>query len=328
MAVVQSSRRVEARRAIEIVFGEPENQLRSNMRLAMKNANFDKITEYDSVAKMRQHLETHLVDLVIVDLSLRGGDVVDLIKDVRYGKLGGNPFVPFVLTLWNPTKEMVHSAVNSGADDILVKPVSPQQLLDRISVITDNRKPFIVTCDYIGPDRRKDPGRKSEIPTFEVPNTLKAKLNGVKVDPTKLAAIVNQAQNRINDQRLKRNAFQISFLVELVLPSLKAGTGDDPETIENLQTMYQVGRDTGERLLDTDFEHVSSMCNNLIEVAERLLETPSSPSSKDIQLLTPLSKAILTGFHPTEEAADLAGQINSALTGYEKRREEPKQTAG
>ena len=312
-------RRPDTRKNVEILFGEPERQLRSNIRLALRNEKYENVIDVDNVGQVRQFLATRFPDLVVVDAAMKGGGIVDLIHDVRYGQVGQNPFVPFIVTMWEPTQEVVHSVANSGCDDLIVKPIAPQQLLDRIKVLTDNRKPFVVTSDYIGPDRRRDSSRGSDVPLIAVPNTLKAKISGVKIDPAKLSSMIKQAQNSINDQRLKRNAFQICFLVGLILPLLAENKLSDPSLEANLRSILTTSRDTADRMLGTDYEHVSHLCNNIIDVVERLLDNLSRPSQKDISLLKPVSDAILLGFHPTEDAASMAGQINSALSDYDRR---------
>ena len=41
----------------------------------------------------------------------------------------------------------------ADSDDLLLMPVAPAQVMTRIDNLMQGRKPFIVTHDYIGPDR-------------------------------------------------------------------------------------------------------------------------------------------------------------------------------
>lgn len=312
-------RKQDSRKAIEIVFGEPERTLRAAFRSALQREGYDAIYECEKSSQVRQHLIRRMPDLVVTDAQLDGEDMAAVIREVRAGHIGANPFVPIIVTFWKPTEQVVRDVVNSGADDMLVKPISPGQLVERIRVIVENRKPFVVTSDYIGPDRRKDPGRESDIPLIEVPNTLRAKMKGEPVDPTSVNATIAEAQERINDQRLKRNAFQVAFLVGLALPSLQQGRFDDPELPGAMKRIVQVTVDTGERMAGTEYDHVSELCESLLEVSSRLAADIANPSRKDIDLLKPLSDAILSGFNPGEDAADMANQITSAISSYSKK---------
>ena len=65
--------------------------------------------------------------------------------------------------------------VSSGADDLLLRPFSTALLGQRIEAHIDRRKGFVITTDYVGPDRRKDNSRASNVELFEPPNSLKMK---------------------------------------------------------------------------------------------------------------------------------------------------------
>src|SRR3546814_1821103 len=66
---------------------------------------------------------------------------------------------------------------------LLVKPLSTRIILDRIETVALHRKPFVVTSDYIGPDRRKAVARRdSNVPLIEVPNPLREKMLGRPLD--------------------------------------------------------------------------------------------------------------------------------------------------
>src|SRR3546814_3825292 len=104
-----------------------------------------------------------------------GGDSVALVRDIREGRAGGNPFLATIVTAWGPSLALTALVSESGADDLLAKPVSLEQILERISVLVYQRKPYIVTGDYIGPERHPDdePG----VTRLAIPNTLKAKVD-------------------------------------------------------------------------------------------------------------------------------------------------------
>ena len=78
---------------------------------------------------------------------------------------------------WDPTAKLVDQFAGSGADYLVAAPFSPKQIIDRIRAIVHHRTPFVVTSDYIGPDRR-DGGRGTELPLIDVPNSLRAKVLG------------------------------------------------------------------------------------------------------------------------------------------------------
>ena len=46
----------------------------------------------------------------------------------------------------------VKRAILADADDVLIKPVSPEKMMERVAQSATKRLPFIVTIDYVGPE--------------------------------------------------------------------------------------------------------------------------------------------------------------------------------
>ena len=304
---------------VTILFGEPESGLRHALRNALNREGFEDVRDFDRVGPLKESLQKTDPDLLLIDSEMDVGEADSLITDVRYNRLGKNPFIPVIVTIWEPTKEQVQRVASSGTDDMLAKPLSPAQLFDRIRVLVNNRKPFVVTSDYIGPDRRKDEDRTSTIPTIDVPNTLRSKVKGEPINRGNIDSMIQEAQRDINDQRLKRNAFQIGFLVNLLLPEFSKSEVTD-ERIKSVDRLMEVSRDTGVRMKGTEYEHVGSLCNTMIRVASSISDSISLPDDKDVSLLKPLSEAIMAAFNPEDSSADIASQISSAVTNYEKKK--------
>jgi DNA-binding response OmpR family regulator len=304
--------------AAKILFGEPEGSLRQALRLALSREGFEGIVDFDKSKSLREAVVKAQPDLLILDSEMDSGAADGMIQDIRHGRLGDNPFVPVIVTIWEPTQDVVQRVASSGTDDIMVKPLSPGQILERIRVLVRARKPFVVTSDYIGPDRRKDESRKSDIPQIDVPNTLRSKIQGEKIDRAKLAKAIEEAQSSINDHKLKRNAFQIAFLVEVVLPEFKKREVSGA-LLNGLDRLLEVARDTAARVKGTQWSHISDLCTSLMRVTASLRETVEQPERKEVDLLKPLSEAIVAALHPDESSVDIASQISNAVQGYKKR---------
>ena len=67
----------------------------------------------------------------------------------------------------------MRSAVDSGADDFVLRPFSTDVLAQRIAAIVERRKPFVISTGYVGPDRRFGRGN-STLDFFSPPNVLKS----------------------------------------------------------------------------------------------------------------------------------------------------------
>ena len=99
----------------------------------------------------------------------------DTIRGIRNREVGDCPFVVLVALTKKPSLEVVQAALAAGADDMAVKPVTARALRERVVNQIENRKEFIATDDYLGPDRRADDREltKDDPAAIEVPNSLR-----------------------------------------------------------------------------------------------------------------------------------------------------------
>lgn len=309
-------------RNVVVFYAEKAGELRLTMRTALGREGFERLRDFSNIDELRSVLGTASPDLLIIDSELPGCS--KLIRDIRFGRLGENPFLPIIATFWSPSVDFAQEMAGCGPDDMLIKPFSPGKLLDRVTVLVDRRKPFVVTSNYIGPDRRKDPTRGSGDANFiEVPNTLAAKMKGKTVKPEEVQEAIQSAQKEVNEMKMQRNAFQISFIVALVKPRLDKGDTSS-ELLDKLRQLKKMSDDISNRLKKTRYGHVAELSSQMSRVADSLMESLHSPNEKDVELLKPLADAILLAFNPESDAADMAGQITSAVDTYRKRQVKQK----
>jgi CheY-like chemotaxis protein len=108
-----------------------------------------------------------------------------LVDDIRRQRCGQDPFMPILLTAWNSGLSALRPVVDSGADDVLLHPFSTAQMGERIDALVRCRKPFVVSEDYFGPDRRSTVARLAGAPAITVPNALRARVLGEsELNPT------------------------------------------------------------------------------------------------------------------------------------------------
>ena len=81
-------------------------------------------------------------------------EAMALANQIWAGEFGINPFVGFIISVWQPSEAVIRRVVNCGADDIIVRPLSTKKLMEGINVVAYKRKPFVVTGSYLGKDRR------------------------------------------------------------------------------------------------------------------------------------------------------------------------------
>ena len=166
--------------------------IRQAIRIGLNNLGIRDIAEANGFVAAHKALGDGGYDAVILDAQLDGHDTYFLLRELRLGRLGPDPFVVGILLLAAPDHDKLKKAVNSGADDLLLIPFSPDQLAGRLGAFRVRRKPFVVTHDYLGPDRRKSPrpGDGTAV-TVTPPNPLAARAAGIP--PERYGRLVGQA---------------------------------------------------------------------------------------------------------------------------------------
>lgn len=316
------------RHEIRILYGEVAYASRNLYRQAMIGAGFTNLREFDTLAGFADTIAVTQPDLILMDVDLPGGDVAQLVSDLRHGRLGVNPYLPVILTAWEAEADhaAVRRLVDSGADDILLKPMSIKMLLERLEAVALHRKPFVVTSDYIGPDRRRAADRReSNIPLFEVPNPMRAKLTGEGVDARATQQAIMEMNAQINTQRLRASAFRIAFVAAQIVPLYKSRTVPDAHTLAMLHDLILSTEDIKQRVARTDLAHVAQLCERLLVPAREMYErgenfefTPDW--EKNFDLLKTLGDAVLAFFNPDRDTAALAREVTTAVDRFQARR--------
>ena len=287
---------------VRLIVADPNPQLCQNIRTFLNRYGFHDIIISSEISAVSAALMKDTIDLVICDDRFEKKDVTKLVCDMRHHLIGRNPFVVVIILTDDTTSENVHRLANSGADALLAKPLSTGPLLQRLQVLAVSRKKFVVTTDYIGPDRRNGhrPGTM-EIPTIEVPNPVQARVEGGYA-LLNLESEIENIAGVINEQKMERHAFQIGYLVDRMIPVYLEGTPDE-SIIPLIDRLAYVCVDMSRRLLNTRFEHAGELCESMVNLAERIGQEPLSPCRKDIDLLSNMTTAVKRAFEVEGEAA-------------------------
>ena len=302
---------------VGMLLGDSNAMIRQGIKGALFTQGFREIIDTDKTSVAREVIKTSSVDLLITDYRLPDGDALELIHDIRHHRCGSNPFMVIITLVDGPEKEVIMKVMDSGSDDIIIKPISAGKLLDRIALMVRDRKLFVVTTDYIGPDRRS--GHRAgtiDIPKIEVPNPVKVKVEG-GADNEALQSAVDAVARVINEQKMERHAFQIDYLVKIILP-LYEGDKVTPEVIPHLDRLLFVSEDISRRLEGTPFGHVSELCQSMVAVTSGVRKTPSSPMAQDLKLMPQLAKAIKRAFEPSEDSVAVARDISDSVSRRSK----------
>lgn len=111
-----------------------------------------------SVPGAIEHIYGARFDVIILDFFLGELDGADFAKHIRFDQNCCNRATPILLITGMPDHHKVMRVLDAGINAMLAKPIAPKDLYHRIHALIANPRPFIITSDYVGPQRsRKKP---------------------------------------------------------------------------------------------------------------------------------------------------------------------------
>src|ERR1700759_250437 len=205
--------------SVEALVYDPVSANRTATRAAMLSLGFRRTETVSSLEAMIEVIQRQPPDLVLADTQGAADELCGAIQQLRQGAAGYNPFIVIIVTAWEKSSALITKVVNSGADDLLLRPFSTALLGNRIEAHVERRKGFVITTDYVGPDRRRDATRSGDSEMFDPPNSLKMKAKDrmpADVIARKLDAELQVAREKLAVEKLRRDSFQICILWRLI----------------------------------------------------------------------------------------------------------------
>jgi len=282
-----------------------------------------------SSIELRDVLKTGNIDLLVVNYNFDEGEGQTIARELRFDRFGdaSNPFVTIVMTSWESGDAPVRAALSAGVDDLLMFPLPMGTLRKRLQVLAERRKPFIVTSDYVGPERRKDPQRPSEIPHFEPPNTFGRRMAGEQVSMGEIRQTVNSMRGSVNAEKVRRDAFQVAFLSRVIAEDYRSGV-----PFEKLKTRLDRLADLAGEIIDRGTEEQVNALQTMIDTLTSTIEATDENTGDDalnrtIRLLEPISQGIVLTIRQSDDEASLAGEISRTVAAFRERTKQRREDA-
>jgi len=294
----------------ETLIYDPVASNRNATRASLHSIGFRKVETTPSLDILADRLRSRPPDLLLAEVAGGESETCATIQAVRQGHLGDNPFIVIVVTTWRRDGTIVGQVLNSGADDLVARPVSTAGLGERIRLLIERRKGFVVTHDYIGPDRRRDP-RRPGAGCVEVPNPLKLRTLGSLAEEEaerQIVEAVQQGKDRINLEKVRRDSVQLCLQWRM-LEQRTPGTRD---FCEILPRMGRLASEMKRRAGLVKREAACQWCDSVAESVETLIalgeRAERSASGLDyrptLSLLSQAALALGRMFAPEEVEPD------------------------
>ncbi len=240
---------------------------------------------------LRSGFESGGIDLVITVPEVMEGSLGTTLQEMRHSRLGENPFVVVVTLVDTADADLVRDLIDAGADDVLRLPLSPAQVLERLDGFVVGRKPFVVTHDYVGPDRRGGdrPGTQPAA-TLAVPNPVRWQVVP-NSDRVPLPEQILNANARINVHKMKCYAVQVAYLVEEIVLA-HGRVGGHAALLEQSAELALVAADLSLRKSRSGFAHAGELAQSLHALCLRLARSDRQARDIEVEILPTLARAI------------------------------------
>jgi DNA-binding response OmpR family regulator len=248
------------------VIFDPSVANRNATRTSLYQLGFRNVELAPTIDFLAKFVVDYTPDLVIAEMTGEESAVCKLVQSIRKGDLGNNPFVVVVVTTWQRDGSSIAKAINSGADDLVARPISTRMMGDRIRLQIERRKGFVVTHNYIGPDRRRDMERPGLTP-IEVPNTLRIRAaEGLPAPEANLRIrnALEAGKTALAGAKLRRDVVQLCVQWRL----LERQTPGTNEYFDNAVRVGRVAAMVRDGLPDEGAQDAAELCAAITQSVE------------------------------------------------------------
>ncbi|WP_417492184.1 response regulator receiver protein [Maricaulis sp.] len=305
---------VDYARASVLLF-DPVHVNQRTSRYALFEMGFRNIECVSNLNEFKGALADTSPALVVAESSATDADVFALVRSVRRSDLGRNPFVVILLTTWSRDTTHIRRAIECGADDVIVRPFSTMFAAERVRTLVRDRKDFIVTSDYVGPDRRKSTDRDSDTQPLTVPNFLQAIVHGDDAAIDRASSWAREAKDVIIAERLRRMAMRIVISVEIQLN--KPEKNALPVRLD-VADMARTARELRVQLVKASRGEAAEVAAALIDQISSLGDG-SKADKRSLQLIKELSMATYAAFANGESLERSKDEIDRTVANLRAR---------
>ena len=224
---------------MKVLIVDDDRTLADLLAFAMRRAGFEPHLAFDAPGAM-QVFKDLPVDIIILDVNLPGSPTLkngfDICREIRK-----DSDVPIILLTVRDDEEDIIQGLNIGADDYILKPFSPRQLVARVQAVLRRASPenILEEAPYRYRDIQFDPALREFCRENELPQNL------TRLETRLLSYLMlNQGQvlpaDNIITQVWGPDAANTEMLRQLV-HRLRMKIEQDPENPSLIKTLPGIG---------------------------------------------------------------------------------------
>lgn len=295
---------------VDVLIYDPVSANRTATRAALYTLGFRRTETVATLEAFVEATQKRPPDIALCEAQGAADELCKTIQLLRQGSESYNPFIVIIVTAWEKSTALINKVVSSGADDLLLRPFSTAVLSARIEAHIDRRKSFVITTDYVGPDRRNDASRPNSAELFDPPNSLKLKakekLSGEAIQ-RRLDSELRSAREKLHGEKLRRDSFQVCILWRM-MQDQRPGSGGHVDLDKLAALTLSIDR----RCRETEYDAGVEWCDSIIAAAEGLKLGVDRNAS--MHLLGHAALTLHQIFHPEKSAAEQIAEIDATVT--------------
>lgn len=139
---------------LKMLIVEKQAPMRAMLRQVLRELGVAEVFDATSPENGFEEFNISRPDLVLTDWA-PNFDGLGLVRKIRNDETSFFPQAPIIMvTAYNETSH-IYEALDAGMTEYLSKPLSARLLYLRIASVIENKRPFVRTAEFAGPDRRR-----------------------------------------------------------------------------------------------------------------------------------------------------------------------------
>jgi len=140
---------------LRVMLLDDNSAMRRILRSVLTGFGCENINVHAKISTALEELTVLRPDLIVADYELNGPSGLDFVAAVRSHDDESLRATPVILLTSHTSISQIRTFVNAGVDEVLAKPVRPDQLYERIAAVVNRPRTYVEVEDFFGPDRRR-----------------------------------------------------------------------------------------------------------------------------------------------------------------------------
>lgn len=141
-------------RGVSFLVADSNSYFSSLLFSMLKGFGADKIVQTRDWGSAVEALTIAKVDVMICDSLLPPGGGIRFVRGLRTDSTAPYRKIPILFMTSDGRISMIKAARDAGANMVIMKPLSPKNLYERLVWVAFDTRPFVESPTYFGPDRR------------------------------------------------------------------------------------------------------------------------------------------------------------------------------